>query len=103
MQNKPKCPRSQRGETLVETLVAILIVALVSAALASMISTASHLNKTAMDKDKELFEAISGLSKTEGGNHKVTITVKGKCETTKHLDITLYQDQSKKLAAYQLK
>ncbi|MDO4516821.1 MAG: hypothetical protein Q4C76_06780 [Bacillota bacterium] len=50
---------SRRGETLTETLVAILVVALSSAILATMIGAASRMNKTAMEKDAQLYGAVT--------------------------------------------
>ena len=76
MQNYLTSSRSQRGETLVETLVAILIVGLASAALASMISTATHLNKTAKEKDQALFTAINSIYTSGSSTNNATLSVK---------------------------
>ena len=99
MQNKPKRPRSQRGETLVETLVAILIVGLASAALASMISTASHLNKTAKEKDQALFEAINLIYTSESSTTNATLSVTIGNEQVP-FTVTLMEAADGKLKAY---
>lgn len=49
---------SRRGETLTETLVAVLVVGLSSAVLAAMIGAASRLNAVAIQKDETLYAAV---------------------------------------------
>jgi type II secretory pathway pseudopilin PulG len=56
--------RQNRAETLVETLVSILIVALASGMLLTAVTTASRLNKAARDS-QETYE--TALEATEAG------------------------------------
>ena len=51
--------RSNRGETLVETLAAILVIGLVSGAFAAGISAAAKMNRRAMEKDDALYAAVT--------------------------------------------
>lgn len=70
---------SRRGETLTETLVALLIVGLASGVLATMVGAASHMNKTAMDKDEVLYKAVTTAETRPGTGTggKVNVTVGG--------------------------
>ena len=47
--------RSHRGETLAETLTAVLVVALASAALAGMLGAANRLNSRVLQEDESLY------------------------------------------------
>lgn len=58
--------RRSSGETLAETLVAVLIVALASVTLAAMIGSATRLNIRAKKYDKELDEALIAMSTADG-------------------------------------
>lgn len=71
--------RSRCGEMLVESIVAVLIISLASVVLATMITSASRLNKTAKEKDTELYEAITAAeTHGESGNAgTVCVTVDG--------------------------
>lgn len=93
---------SRRGETLTETLVALLIVGLASGVLATIVGAASHMNKTAMDKDEVLYKAITAAeTKTgTGTTGKVDITVDGNDVDPNGLDVTFYSDESGTLYAY---
>ena len=82
--------RSRCGEMLVETLVAVLTIALASVVLASMIASASNLNRTAKAKDGELYSAISAIetkSGAETGTGKVMVNI-GSGSVTR--SVTLY-------------
>lgn len=54
---------ARRGETLTETLCALLVVALASLALAAMLSAANRLNASAIERDDALY---IGLTAAEG-------------------------------------
>ena len=67
--------RFAKGETLVETLTAVLIISLASVALASMIAAASRLNIRARENDERLYAAISELESGAGESEAGTVTV----------------------------
>lgn len=82
----------RRGETLTETLCAILITALAAALLVSMPGAARRLNKMALEQDTRLYDAVSAAEaqdepisgqKTEQENKKLTVrlTSDGRGET----------------------
>lgn len=49
---------SCRGETLVETLTAILLIALISTALCAMVTASAKVNMQAGDSDRQLYKAV---------------------------------------------
>lgn len=68
---------SPSGETLTETLCALLVVALASVALATMLSAANRLNASAVERDDALY---AGLTAAEGRTSEPaagTVTVSG--------------------------
>lgn len=75
---------SNRAETLVEALCAVLITALATALLAGMVTSASRLNEAAVNNDDELYssvteaETFSGVSDTE---REISVAVGGKVNT----------------------
>ncbi len=75
---------SRRGETLTETLAAILIVGLSSAVLAGMVAASARMNSAAAAADSALYEAVakaeSGVP-AGGGTAEVTVTVGGESHT----------------------
>ena len=66
---------SRRGETLAETLVAVLIVSFASVLLASMLTSSSRLNKTAKENDEELYAAVTAAETQSGTGTDGTVTV----------------------------
>lgn len=50
--------RAQKGETLAEVLVALLIVALAALLMASMVTVSAHMNTAAREKDKAFYAAL---------------------------------------------
>jgi len=66
--------RSNKAETLVESLVSVLIISITSIALAAMIWTASDLNKKTKEYDEKLDEAITAMLTT--GTTKGEVKVK---------------------------
>lgn len=74
--------RSQKGETLTETLVGVLLVALASVVLASMIGAASRMNNRAKVRDEALYAEITAAeSRTGGETGSVTVKVDGTGES----------------------
>ena len=60
-------PRAQRGETLVEVLVALLIVTLATLLLASIVSVSFSINLTARQKDEKFYKALSKVEAMNSG------------------------------------
>lgn len=56
---RTRIPRAQRGETLAEVLVALLIIALSSMLLATMVTVSAQINITARQKDDTFYAALS--------------------------------------------
>ena len=54
-------PRAQKGETLAEVLVALLIVALAALLLASMAAVSNSINIAARQKDDALYAALTAV------------------------------------------
>ena len=65
---------SAGGETLVETLLSILITALACAVFASMTLASSHLNATAVTEDAALYAELTA-AETQSGSISDTVTV----------------------------
>ena len=95
--------RSERGESLVETLTAVVIIALASAALASMIASAAKLNITARENDHELYEAISQLEEglEEGEEGMVTVTLNNEETRKVNFPVNYAQDDYGLLTAFE--
>lgn len=81
--------RSRKGETLTETLVAVLLVGLASVVLASMIGAASRMGTQALERDAALYEEIIAAEARTGSGQDSGVTVKigG---TNKNFAVTYY-------------
>ena len=96
--------RSRKGETLTETLVAILLVGLASVVLASMISAASRMGAQALEWDTALYEAVTAVetqpdeAKTEAANPNVQVTI-GR-EPAENFAVTYFSDEDGTLYFY---
>ena len=92
---------SRRGETLTETLAALLIVGLASGVLATMVIASSRMNATAMDKDAALYAAVTaaetGPEKTGETHPQVTVTIDS---VPVEFDVSYYGDDDGTLSAY---
>lgn len=95
--------RSRKGETLTETLVAILLVGLASVVLASMISAASRMGAQALEWDTALYEAVTAVetqpdeAKTEAAK-KVQVTIGS--EPAEDFTVAYYSDADGTLYSY---
>jgi len=75
---------SNRAETLVEALCAVLITALATALLAGMVSSAARLNEAAVSNDDRLYtsvteaETFTGVSDTD---REICVVVGGRVNT----------------------
>lgn len=85
--------KSQKGETLVETIAAILVVSLASAAFAAMIMSASKLNSKAAEIDQTYYAALETVEKNDGATHG-TVTV------GTDTGVKIYWTERDKLRAY---
>ena len=81
--------RSRKGETLTETLVALLIVGLSSVVLASMIGAASRMGTQAAERDKAMYEEVAAAEARTGDSEdgSVTVTVG---DTNQTIDVKYY-------------
>lgn len=70
--HKTPAPRAQRGETLAEVLIALLIVALSALLLASMVAVAAHINTTARQMDSEFYAALQAVETMDAGTKQPT-------------------------------
>ena len=72
--------RARSGETLTETLCAVLVMSLSSVLLATMISAASHMNASALEKDSALYSELTtaeARSATKSEPKTVEVTING--------------------------
>lgn len=76
--------RSQSGESLAETLIAVLVIALAMTILAGMIGAAGNMVKTSEVKMNEYYESNRKLEtfSEESGNATVNITASGEAAST---------------------
>ncbi len=94
--------RSRRGETLIESMAAILIFTMASIVLYSMVTTAGDINSTAKEMDREIQEQMVGIEKgdptvVEGGA-QVNISMNGTSLAT--VDVVVYGGKNGGLFAY---
>lgn len=68
--------KSRKGETLIETLAAILVISLGSAAFAGMVSVSAEFNSAALTRDTAYYEALSEAEPAPEGTEIKTGTVK---------------------------
>lgn len=66
--------RSSKGETLIETIVAVFIIAISSAVFATMVISSNELNKAALNFDKSFYTELSA-AETHTGNIASTVLV----------------------------
>ena len=94
---------SKRGETMVETLAAVLIVGLAAAMLATMVASAVRITSRTKEADAVFYRELSAAEeKTKMvGETNVTISVTGG-SASEAKDITLYGTQDG-LTAYEVK
>lgn len=80
--------RSRRGETLTETLAAVLLVGLASVVLASMIGAASHIRAQALEQDASLYQEIASAESRTGAGSSGFVKVDGE-----QFDVTYYGEE----------
>lgn len=79
------------GETLTETLCALLVVALSSVALATMLSVANRLNASAIQRDDVLYTGLTAAETRDGAGETSYVYVKLPGESApKAIPVTWY-------------
>lgn len=91
--------RERRGETLAETLTALLIVSLSGAVLAAMIGSAGKMNATALRKDAALYHALTAAETGIAENAPAQVVVEVGTQTQAY-SVTLSGDEAHTLRAY---
>ena len=94
--------KSKKGESLVESLAAILIFTMASIVLFSMVSTAGDINGKAKAKDAEIQAHMVAVEKGESaaktGTGEVTFTLNG--SNIAKVDVDIYGGKDGSLFAY---
>lgn len=100
--------RSRKGETLSETLVAVLLVGLASVVLASMIGAASRMSARSLERDVKLYAAVTAAetkpddsAETEKTDSKVRVNVGN--APAKEFTVTFFSDEDGTLYSYRYK
>lgn len=91
--------RSRRGETLVESLVSILIIALSSAMFATMVTTAVNINLKTETATAEFYEEFAAAEDTNATPESATITLNG-IGISGSVQVDLYKADNGALASY---
>lgn len=94
--------KSLSGETLAETLVAVLILSIVSVALAAMIGSATRMNISARENDERLDKAMENMMTAETAEGTATVTV-GSGKVTFPIKMQPSGDDSLKLCSYDVR
>ena len=93
---KPNTPRAQRGETLAEVLVAMLIVAVSTLLLAAMTAAASNVNIGAYKQDEEFYASMTKVEAMGANAGKVEgeAVIKDEDGTTlvSDIDVEVFHD-----------
>ena len=105
MKSLKKKLKSKAGESLTETLVAILIFTLSSVIFFNMVQTSNRINGTAKAKEQEIQEQMVVAEKAEGTpeDGKVNIQFRkadGSNITEKEIGIDIYGDTADGLFSY---
>lgn len=93
--------KSKVGESLVESLAAILIFTMASIVMYTMVTTAGDINKKVKDMDaknqKDLIAVEKGLAANKIGSGDIVFTIGGQ---KKSIDVDVYGGTSNDLYAY---
>lgn len=88
MKTAMKKLKNRKGETLMETLVAILVFTLSSVLLYSMASTATDINRTARQDDKQFQEQVVAVEQAKGSKTTGTVSITiGSGSTNVNVDV----------------
>lgn len=97
MKNILRRLRSRAGESLIESMAAILIFTMGSIILLSMVSTAADINTTAKQADESYNRQIVAAELADTDNQvggKVTVTINGDTNLTDNVTVFIYRDTS---------
>ena len=83
--------KSAGGETLVETMAAILVAALSVALLVGGITAAGRINRTARERDEAFYDQLTAAEEQTGEGTSITVTVTGEGFKAE-IDANLYGD-----------
>ena len=93
--------KNSKGETLAETLVAIVLLSLVSVALAAMIGSSSNMNSSAKKYDEKLDRAVAAMESNDASALDGTATVTIGSDTVSFkIKMHTSGDDTMKLCAY---
>ncbi|MEG1396633.1 MAG: hypothetical protein RSC82_06620 [Oscillospiraceae bacterium] len=94
MKNLLKKLRQSRGETLIETLVAVLVMTCASVLLATMLLAASNLNGKALEQDQIFNEQLT-VAETQQKPQGGTVSVQAENESKSiPIDVIFYGDST---------
>ena len=91
--------KSQKGETLVETLAALLVVALGTAVFAGMVTVSSRINSRAIDRDRDYYKALT-QAETVAGGESAAVTVTDESDKKDTVKVVLSKGDDGKLVSY---
>ena len=93
--------KSQKGETLIETLAALLVMALGTAVFAGMVNVSSRMNESAIERDRSYYAALT-RAETVAGGEAASVTVTYEDEKTDTVSVTLSRADDSKLVSYRI-
>lgn len=93
--------KSKKGETLVETLAALLVVALGTATFAGMVNVSSQINGRAIDRDRSYYTDLTRAETVaEWRTGTVTVTDEGSGDDT--VEVIVSQKENSGLVSYRV-
>ena len=84
--------RSDRGETLAETLAALALCAIALTILATTLAAASQYDAASRSADESLYSAVSAAERAEGEGEYKSVTVSGNGKTA-FIGVNVYGPQ----------
>ena len=94
--------KSRAGESLVESMAAILVFTLASIIMLSMVSTSANINETAKASDQKLAEELAVAEKGTGTSITLgaTVTIDFLGSSQESVSVDLYRKDDAALYAY---
>ena len=90
--------RTRRGETLVETLAAILVAALSVGLLLTCVTAADRINRSARAADDDFYQQLDAAEGRTGAGGSITVDITGENGFTASIPAALYGGEA--LRAY---